>query len=77
MSNKQMTPEQIQQGLDRLRDRVGYEMAQDDPMRSAAAEVEMSLNRIFEEADRKAIEQESKEPPAPSESTSPSSLDKA
>ncbi len=49
--NSPLTPEQVEQGLSQLKARTGFEMAQDDPMRSAAAAMELSLERLYAHLD--------------------------
>lgn len=71
-----MTPQQIEQGMDSLRNRVGYEMDKDDPMRSLAARTELAIQKMMDRLDRLTDKPE-KAPSAPSASTTPDSADKA
>lgn len=57
-----LTPEQVEQGLGKLKARTGYSMDQDDPMRSAAAAMELSLERLYAHLDGPSTENPTKAP---------------
>ena len=73
---RSLTPQQIEEGMRSLEQRVGYTMDKDDPMRHAAASVELWAQEMSakwaKEASRSTESQE-KAPPAQSATTSPNS----